>query len=67
MCGKQFALNGILSETTRPRALIFDMKHYLVNPYQGYSVGAPRVQNYPAAGGLGFENEIGFMCENKNR
>ena len=34
------------------------MKHCLVDLYQVYSVGGPRVQNYPAAeGGLGFEKE----------
>ena len=48
MCCKQFALN-IFSETTRPRALIFGMKHFLVDFYQGCSVGGPRVQNGPAA------------------
>ena len=48
----------LLSETTRPRALIVDMKHCPVNHYQVYSVGGPRITNYPAAGGLGFENEI---------
>ena len=57
MCHKQFALN-IFSETWRPRALIFVMKHCLVDLFQVCSVGDPRVQNGPAAGGLGFENEM---------
>ena len=53
MCCKQFALN-VFSETTRPRALIFGMKHCLVDLCQVCSVGDPRVQN-----GLGvLENEI---------
>ena len=50
-------VNSLLSETTRPRALIFDMKHCLINLYQVYSAAGPKVQNYPVAGGLGFEKE----------
>ena len=57
MCRKQFALN-VFSETTRPRALIFGMKHCLLDFYQVCSVSDPRVQKGPAAGGLGVENEI---------
>ena len=51
-------LNDIFSETTRPRALIFGMKHCLVDLYQIHSNGAPGVQNGPATGGLGFKNKI---------
>ena len=43
MCHQQFALNNIFSETTRPRALIYDLKHCLVDLYQVCSVGGPRV------------------------
>ena len=60
MCRKQFALN-VFSETTRPGALIFGKKHCLVDLFQVYLVGDPRVQNGPAVGGggsLGFKNEI---------
>ena len=53
----KFALNDIFSKTTRPRALIFGMKHCLVVLYQVYSNGCPRVQNGPGAGGLGFETK----------
>ena len=34
-----------LSETTRPRALIFDMKHHLVNLYQVCSNYGPGAKN----------------------
>ena len=56
MCRKQFVLN-VCSETTRPRALIFGMKHCLVNLYQVCSIGDLMVQNGPAEVGLGF-NQI---------
>ena len=56
MCRQQFALNYSFSIATWPRALIFDMRHCLVDFYQ--VCGGTRVQNGPMAGGLGFENEI---------
>ena len=40
-----------LSETTRPRALIFDMKHHLVNLYQICSNYIPGAKNGPPKGG----------------
>ena len=43
-----------LSETTRPRALIFDIKQYLVNLYQVISNFAPRAKNTPAPGVICF-------------
>ena len=52
------ASNDISSETAKPRALIFGMKHCLVDLYQVCSNGGPWLQNGPAAGGLGFKNEI---------
>ena len=39
-----------LSETTRPRALIFGMKHHLVNLYQVCSNYIPWAKNGPAPG-----------------
>ena len=45
---QQFALNYILSGNSRPKALIFGMKHGLVNLYQVSSNGGPGVQNGPA-------------------
>ena len=51
---QQFALNNISSETTRPRALIFDMEHCLMDLYQISSNGGPGIRNGPAAGGHGF-------------
>ena len=57
---EQFALNNISSETVRPRALIFGMKHCLVDFYQVCSNGGPGIRNGPAAGGLGFKNKIYF-------
>ena len=39
-----------LSETTRPRAMIFGMKHYLVVFYQVCSNNTPRVKNGPTPG-----------------
>ena len=41
---------NFLSETTRHSALIFDMKHHLVDLYQGCSNYAPGVKNRPAPG-----------------
>ena len=38
-----FALNNISSETIRPRALIFGMKHFLVDLYQVFSNAVPGV------------------------
>ena len=38
------------SETTRPRALIFGMKHYLVNLYRVGSNYIPGAKNDPAPG-----------------
>ena len=40
----------ILSETTRPRALIFSMKHHLVNLYQVCSNYIPGAKNGPPTG-----------------
>ena len=54
------ALNNISSETARPRALICGMYHCLMDLYQVCSNGGPGVRNGPAAGGLGFKNEINF-------
>ena len=42
--------NIFLSETTRPRALIFGMKHLQVDLYQVCSYHAPGAKNGPAAG-----------------
>ena len=53
----QFALNDI-SETSRPRALIFGMKHCSADIYQVYTNGGHGVQNSPAVGDLVFENKI---------
>ena len=39
-----------LSETTRPRALIFGLKHHLVDLYQFCSNYAPGANNEPARG-----------------
>ena len=39
-----------LSEITRPRALIFDMLHHLVDLYQVCSNYAPGIKNDPAPG-----------------
>ena len=39
-----------LSETTRPRALIFSMQHHLMDLYQICSNYAPRAINRPARG-----------------
>ena len=39
-----------LSETTRPRALIFGMKHHLVNFYQVFSNYSPGAKNTPQPG-----------------
>ena len=54
---QQFASDDI-SETTRPRLLLFSMKHCLVNIYQICSNGGPGVQNGPAVRSHGFENKI---------
>ena len=53
ICRQQFALNNIFFDTTRPRALIFGMKHYLVGFYQVCSNGGPEVQKGPEAEGGG--------------
>ena len=47
---QEFALNDIFSETTRPEALIFTMKHCPVDLHQVYSNGHPGVQNGLAVG-----------------
>ena len=39
-----------LSETTRPRALIFIMKHHLVNLFQVCSNDIPGAKNGPSRG-----------------
>ena len=39
-----------LSETTRPRVLIFDMQHHLVDLYQVCSNNAPGGKNYKDSG-----------------
>ena len=54
-CRQQCALNYIFSGSTRPKALIFGMKHCLVNLYQAGSNGGPGVQNGPAPWGPTFE------------
>ena len=33
------------------------MKHFLIDLYEVYSDGAPRVGNSPVTGGFGFENK----------
>ena len=43
-------LKILLSETTRPSALIFGMKHHLVDLYQVCSNYAPGAKNRPAPG-----------------
>ena len=43
VCRQQFALNGIVSKTIR--ALIFGMKHCLVDLYRMRSNGGPGIQN----------------------
>ena len=40
----------IFSETTRPRALVFDMWHHLVDLYQVCSNYAPGAKNAPTPG-----------------
>ena len=57
VCHKQLGLN-VSSDTTRPRALIFGMKHCLVDLYPVYSIGDARVQNGTAARGFRFVNEL---------
>ena len=59
MCRKQFALN-VFSKTTKPKTLIFLMKHCLKDLLQVCSIGDPRAQNGPAAGSFVFENELCF-------
>ena len=44
------ALKKMLSETTRPRALIFGMLHQLVDLHQVYSNYAPGAKNGPPLG-----------------
>ena len=53
VCRQQFALNDIFFETSRPRALTFNMKHCLIDLYQVCSNYGPGVQNSPASGVLG--------------
>ena len=55
VCRQECALNDIFSETTRPRALVFDMKHCLADFYQVWSCVGHGVQNGHAAMGPGFE------------
>ena len=43
-----------LSETTRLRALSFDMQYHLVNLYQDCSNYIPGAKNGPASGVTGF-------------
>ena len=43
VCRKQFTLNDIFSDITRPRTLTFGMKHCLEDVYQFCSIGDPRV------------------------
>ena len=47
------ASNNISSETTRPRALLFGLKHCVVDLYQVCSDSGPGVQNGSAVGGGG--------------
>ena len=51
----------VLSETTRSRALIFGMKHHLLNLYQACSNYIPRAKNGHLLGGHRFY--IGFYRE----
>ena len=44
------AKNGFLSETTRPRALIFGMHNHLVDLYQVCSNYAPGAKDSPPRG-----------------
>ena len=53
-----------MSETTRHRALIFDMKHHLVNLYQVCSNYTPGAKNSPAGGHLLY---IGLYRENMEK
>ena len=57
---QQFALNDIFSETTRPRALIFGMKHCLVDFYQVClnTFSLPGVQNDTVTESLGFASKM---------
>ena len=54
LCCQQFALNKT-SETTRPRALIFGMKSFLVDLYQVCSDGGSGIQN-------GVGGRVGLMA-----
>ena len=47
-------MKKILSKTTRPRALIFGMKHHLVNFYQVCSNNIPWAKNGPVPGATCF-------------
>ena len=47
------ASTNISSETTRPRALLFGLKHCVVDLYQVCSDGGLGVQNGSAVGGGG--------------
>ena len=58
VCREQFALKDISSEATRPWALIFGMKHRLVDLNKFRSHCASEAQNGHGAWGLWFENEI---------
>ena len=55
-----FCSNNIFSETARPRALIIDMKRYLVNRYQVYSNDSLEVQNGPEQKVLGLKIKYNF-------
>ena len=55
MCRQQIAFNDICSETTRLTALVFGMKHCLVDLYQFSSNGGPDIQNGSVAEALVFE------------
>ena len=54
---QQFSLSNIFSETARPRALIFGMKHCLVD-FTKFVQMMPLGSKMAVAGGLEFENKI---------
>ena len=59
---QQFVLNNIVSETTRHRALIFRIMHFLIDHYQFCSNDDPgpkmALQWWWGGGGVGLENKI---------
>ena len=55
VCRPQFSLNDNVSETTELRALIFSVRHWLVDLYQICSNCVPGIKIGPAAEGHRFE------------